>query len=176
MSEWITPRDWSTDELVTAALLNMHLRDNLNALKSPPSQQMLYDNGGAYTTNSTMLVLIDGTNLVCTLTTHGGPVMVFFQGTFQHTVGGMCSLDVQIDGTSQLGAGFDALVNQRVDGGAYRTMIMLGPVLVENLDAGEHTFAMLWKTTGNTLSLQSDSGDSTTANNTPAILWAREVS
>jgi hypothetical protein len=29
---WTTPRTWVTGELVTAALLNAHLRDNLNAL------------------------------------------------------------------------------------------------------------------------------------------------
>lgn len=31
---WTTPRTWVTSEVVTASLLNTHLRDNLNFLKS----------------------------------------------------------------------------------------------------------------------------------------------
>ena len=29
---WTTPRDWATGELVTAAMMNAHVRDNLKAL------------------------------------------------------------------------------------------------------------------------------------------------
>lgn len=32
---WTTPRTWSTGELVTAAVLNTHVRDNLNAIGNP---------------------------------------------------------------------------------------------------------------------------------------------
>jgi hypothetical protein len=31
---WTTPRTWVTDELVTAAIMNTHVRDNLNSLYS----------------------------------------------------------------------------------------------------------------------------------------------
>lgn len=34
---WTSPRTWTTTELVTAALLNSHLRDNLNFLASTTS-------------------------------------------------------------------------------------------------------------------------------------------
>jgi hypothetical protein len=34
---WTTPRDWSVGEVVTAAMLNSNLRDNLDYLFSPPS-------------------------------------------------------------------------------------------------------------------------------------------
>lgn len=33
---WTSPRTWSVGEVLTAALLNTHLRDNLNFLKSRP--------------------------------------------------------------------------------------------------------------------------------------------
>ena len=33
---WSQPRTWLTGELATAALLNQHLRDNLDWLKTPP--------------------------------------------------------------------------------------------------------------------------------------------
>ena len=33
---WTSPRTWAVGETVTAALMNLHLRDNLNAIASPP--------------------------------------------------------------------------------------------------------------------------------------------
>ncbi|KKL26736.1 hypothetical protein LCGC14_2392330, partial [marine sediment metagenome] len=30
---WVAPRTWSAGETLTAALLNVHLRDNLNAIR-----------------------------------------------------------------------------------------------------------------------------------------------
>ena len=34
---WSSPRSWSVGELVSASLLNTHLRDNLEFLKAPPT-------------------------------------------------------------------------------------------------------------------------------------------
>lgn len=39
MAAWTTPRTWTTAELVTASIANVHWRDNL---------QFLYDNGGLF--------------------------------------------------------------------------------------------------------------------------------
>ena len=33
---WTTPRSWSAGETVTSTILNTHVRDNLNAIVSPP--------------------------------------------------------------------------------------------------------------------------------------------
>ena len=43
---WSTPKTWTTGELVTAAQLNAHLRDNLNVV-NPTAIQILVDGGGA---------------------------------------------------------------------------------------------------------------------------------
>ncbi len=96
---------WQVDELVTADLLNTHLRDNLNALKSPPSQQAVRDNEAAYSTTSTSFVVVDGTNLKITLTTTGGDVLVRFTGTAHadSTSGRQMSFDVQVDETEVVG-------------------------------------------------------------------------
>ncbi len=57
---WTTPRTWVTDEVLTAALLNTHLRDNLNWLKTRVDtlstrviSLMLYD-------DNTSLIIGDG--------------------------------------------------------------------------------------------------------------------
>ena len=57
---WITPKTWAVDELVTASMLNTHLRDNLNYLLGRPKQVIRRDNNATYTTTSTSFVDIDG--------------------------------------------------------------------------------------------------------------------
>lgn len=101
---WTTPRTWQVDELVTATLMNTHVRDNLNALKAPPSQQIVRDNGARYTTTSTTFVPLDATNLVCTLNTNGGDVLVWFWGTFFISTTNVLALDIRYDGTTRVGA------------------------------------------------------------------------
>ena len=36
---WTTPKTWATNEVVTAANMNTHLRDNMAFLGSPPSSR-----------------------------------------------------------------------------------------------------------------------------------------
>lgn len=75
---WTTPKNWSAI-LVTVADLNTHIRDNLNALKTPP--QDIYSTGayaGANTTSSTF-VNIDATNLSLDITTTGGRIAILLQ-------------------------------------------------------------------------------------------------
>jgi len=37
MASWTSPRTWSTSELVTSAMMNTHVRDNLNAISPAPA-------------------------------------------------------------------------------------------------------------------------------------------
>jgi len=55
---WTTPRTWSPGETVTASLMNTHIRDNLNVLKTP-----IDDNGKIRALNSTYLASLDGSAL-----------------------------------------------------------------------------------------------------------------
>lgn len=65
---WTSPRTWLTGELVTAALLNTHVRDNLNYAKTAYSD---VDNGTAVFTNTVFADMdaLTGTPL-------GGPLSV----------------------------------------------------------------------------------------------------
>lgn len=77
---WSTPRTWTTNELVTASVMNTHVRDNLNALKSPPGAIYQNSSGSSlYTTSSTIWTDVDATNLKLTLTPDG--TVVFVQAT-----------------------------------------------------------------------------------------------
>lgn len=73
---WTNPKSWSVNELLTASLLNTHLRDNLLALKNPPTS--LFSPVTDYATSSTAYVDIDTTNLSRTITTTGGDVLIGF--------------------------------------------------------------------------------------------------
>ena len=172
---WTTPRTWSYGELVTQTMLNAHVRDNLLALKEPPSDQVIRNNLGMYTTTSTTLVAVDGANLKVTLSTNGGDVLVWFMGTFSATAGTTLLLDILIDGTARVGAGFEGLLAQGL--GTGKTVVSIPPVVVSGLAAGEHNFVLLWRGTGGaTLRLFSDTTSGTAPDNVPAILAAREVS
>lgn len=43
---WTSPRTYTTGELITAAILNTHVRDNFNVV-NPTAAQFLVDGGGA---------------------------------------------------------------------------------------------------------------------------------
>lgn len=72
---WTTPKTWATSELVTAAMMNTHLRDNLGYLLAgrPAAVAM---SRTAYTTTSTSMVDVDATNLKIVLTPSGSRALV----------------------------------------------------------------------------------------------------
>lgn len=163
---WTTPRTWSTGELVTASLLNTHLRDNLDALKNPPSDSYLANESANYTTTSTSFVDVDATNLVFTLDTGGGDVQVAFNGV----VGGNGTVyfDVEVDGVRFAG---DDGITRTINGSTHALSFI---ILVEGLAAGSHTFKLQWKVSASTGTLYAGAG---TANfDVHPQFWAREVS
>ena len=75
---WTTPKTWVASELVTASELNEQLRDNLNSLLAPP-EFFFATASGTFTTSSTTPVSISG-DYEQTITTRGGPVILFAKG------------------------------------------------------------------------------------------------
>lgn len=178
MADWTTPKTWAVSELVTAGLLNTHLRDNLLALKLPPRAQVKRDNAGFYSTTSTTFVLVDGTNLKHTIVTAGGPVKVFFQGTIHadSATSRRVYLDIQVDGSGGVGqdAGFAGGLMVTAISSTIGQGVVLGPVVIEGLSAGEHTFALVWKTNAGTMYLHADTSDISDENEVPAMFWVQE--
>jgi hypothetical protein len=153
---WTAPRTWTTGELVTAAILNSHVRDNLEFLKSPPTTVFNADQASDYTTTSTSFVNVNATDLALTITTSGGDVLLGFSGSALISTGSMF-LDVDMDG-ARLG-GDDGLVVV-TSGGASNRMNITFLRLVRNVIAGAHTFKLQWKGTGGTLTLYAGAGTS----------------
>lgn len=171
---WTTPKTWNVDELLTAANLNTHLRDNLNALKSPPTGHYECNEAADYTTTSTSFVDVDGTNLALTFTTNGGDVLVHFHASVMHTASGRICFDVAVDGNRV--AGDDGMIGGYVPVSAsgYPMVQMTFTRLLTGLSAGEHTFKLQWKTSGATARLYAGAG--TSWGDLHPQFWAREVS
>jgi hypothetical protein len=147
---WTTPKTWSVGELVTASDMNTHLRDNLNALKTPPSAHYVLDQASEYTTTSTSFVDVDATNLSSTITTNGGDVMVIFSGVFNHnTNGAIIFLNLSVDGANVQPE--DGIVSATLQA-ANRSNIVLF-YMVTGLPAGSHTFRLRWKTSSGVATL-----------------------
>ncbi len=166
---WTTPKTWQVDELVTAADMNTHIRDNLNALKSPPNAVYTPDETGDYTTQSGSFEAVDATNLALTLTTNGGDLLVHLHATVKNSASARIYFDVTVDGTRVAG-----------DDGIIATALSDSPEvvsftrLVSGLSAGEHTVTLVWKVSAGTATLYAGAG--TSGLDLHPQFWAREVS
>lgn len=150
---WTTPRTWADEELVTANLMNTHIRDNLNALKAPPAEEYERTSGSSYSTTATSFGTIDNTNMNLSITTAGGDVLVLFTGVVSNTDSlKTVNIDIEVDGT-RVGGSTSGIV--RALGTNYTNISFAW--LVTGLSAGNHTFKAMWKVTGGTGYLQSES-------------------
>lgn len=95
---WTTPKTWNTGDLVTAADLNTHVRDNMNVLFAPSNFQEVVGTSTDFNTTSTSYVDITGMSL--SITTVGGNLLVVVTGRLSTTnYPYESSLAVNIDGT-----------------------------------------------------------------------------
>jgi hypothetical protein len=163
---WTQPKTW-TSEPLTSTDLNTHLRDNLEILKDPPSDDYTLNQGADYGTTGTSFANVDGTNLSLTITTGGGDVIVHFDGYLLNATG-YVALDISIDGVRHFG-----------DDGICRIIAnSQGPIsftrLITGLAAGSHTFNLMWKVNAGTAVMYAGAG---TANfDIHPQFWGREVS
>lgn len=168
---WTTPKDWAVDEMLTASKLNTHLRDNLNALKSPPSDSYVVNEGSDYSPSGTSYEDIDATNLALTITPAGTEIMVHFHGTFFTTAGSVnLFLDLDIGGSAV--GGNDGIVSHYV--GTTNAAVSFTR-LITGLTAGQEiTIKMRWKCGATTLKMAAGAG--TSNRDVHGQFWAREMS
>lgn len=154
---WTTPRTWVAGEVPTAAIMNAHVRDNLNALKDPPTD---LDQNWNTTISTTSTSFVNITGAEVTITTTGGRVMIGFHTPHAASGGTTTYFTLTIDGTEISGhANGVALV------AAAGTSQMCFVYLTAALSAGAHTIRVQWRV---------DSGARTATIN-KFQLWAREA-
>jgi hypothetical protein len=138
---WTTPRTWVTSEVVSATHMNTHVRDNLNALKTPASAE--YNTAVNYTTSNTSMTAVDATNLHHSLATAGGPVMVFVTMTVNVTGTdntAQVKFDLAVDGVEE---GLIRAHSRKAGNDLDRTVITL-MFMKATLSADTHTFRLKW--------------------------------
>lgn len=157
---WTTPRTWVAGEVPTAAIMNTHVRDNLNALKDPPTA-VAQNFNVALSTTSTSFANMTGVEV--TLTTTGGRAMIGFSVMTQAsggTSGDYTAFEITIDGTAVSGhANGVAMVYSTFGGSIGMTY------LSSALAAGAHTVRIQWRT----------SNAARTVTASKFQLWAREA-
>ena len=170
---WTTPRTWTTGELITAAIMNTHIRDNLNVLKAPPSDNYEVNEVSDYTTTSTSFIDVDGTNLSFTFTTSGGDVMVHFHAALLAAAGNQIYFNVDIDGSPH--AADDGIIAVEDESGVSDAdQNVTFTRLIIGLSAASHTFKLQWKVDAGTATLYAGAG--TSEKDLHPQFWAREVS
>lgn len=148
---WTTPKTWSTGELVTAANMNLHVRDNLNALFSPNFGRSAYTSGANHTTTSTSFVNVDATNITFSVTSAGGMYWLGFTGrAFVNSGVNNMFIDIAVDGT-RLGDATNGLIRptSTTAGGFF---LVMAPA---TLTAGSRTITLQWRVSAGTGTLES---------------------
>jgi hypothetical protein len=151
---WTEPAEWEVGDVLTDERLNEEIRDNLLALKDPPSA--LYTLTGNYTTTSTSFVDVDTTNLSLTVTPTGTKVMIMLNLLLEHdTTLGITYFDILKNGaTISPGALGIAVVRHQNINVAGRYIAFTRVITVTGLTPNTSvTFKLQWKTGGTTSSI-----------------------
>jgi hypothetical protein len=164
---WTAPRTWNVGELVTAGLLNSHLRDNLEYLKAQDDLPLNYAAASSvslYSTGGSGWADVDGANLRLNLTTSGGAVLLGLSAQAKHTqAGGEIRLAWSIDG-ARLGDGYGFCMLQ-APAANYQQVISHTHARV--LSAGAHVITLQFDTTAATCYLGGLAGG--------IFIWALEL-
>lgn len=165
---WVEPITW-TNILSNASHFNEQIRDNLLALKAPPTAfHEVNEASGDYSTNSSTYSDIDS-DLSFTFTTSGGDVLIGFTGSVQAT-SGAGRMDISIDGTrlaNNPSGGVNYLLNGNLNISFCRW--------VRGLAAGSHTFTLQYMhIVGNPIRIPAGFG--TASYDLHPRFWVREVS
>lgn len=155
---WVSARTWSSGELVTASIMNAHVRDQLNAVKTPASFYCVVNEGADYTTTSATFADVDATDLGATFTTAGGLLFVCFSGCGGHVGNGRIFLDVVVDGTRY--GGDDGIIQVREPATPVTALNLSFSIVIAGLSAASHVIKLQWKTSGATATMYAGAGTS----------------
>jgi len=130
---WTIPLTWTANGVPSETDFNTHIRDNLNALKTPAFGQIFTASAGNYSTTATTAVPIDTANLSITLTTYGGNIECHCQ-VLMSANNGSPRLGLDYDGTAWAGTA----ITRGIAAGAAAAVAYT--VFVTGLASGSHTF------------------------------------
>lgn len=165
---WTTPLTW-TDILSDASHFNQQIRDNLLALKAPPTALYESNEVSNYSISTSTYADID-TDFNLSITTTGGDVVIDFTGSIAASAAAGGLVDVSVDSTRIVNNTSGGLLF--ISNGGPRVYSFSH--LIQGLSAGSHTFKLQWKSlAGATLTMYAGAG---TANyDVHPRFWVREM-
>jgi hypothetical protein len=171
---WTTPRTWS-NEVVTAAKWNVDVRDNLRALKDPPSQNYEPNEGANYSGSGSTSANVD-TDFNFSITTTGGDILVSFignaVGSNNSPPGPFVGFNVTVDGTSIISAsGYLAVFTS---GGLAPALVMFTR-RITGIAAGAHNINLKWNHSNAIGSMTMYAGAGSLNYDVHGQFWAREL-
>lgn len=157
MPSWTTMTDRSAGDVISEADWDA-FQGNIEYLLNPNADLNIVDNSGEYSTTNTSFEDIHATDFACTITTNGGPALVYFIGTNSATTGpANIRYDIDVDGTRH-GNAFSEGMSYRNAGATDDVASVMFAVVIDSLSAGSHTFKMQWKVDANQGDLYSGTG------------------
>lgn len=164
-----------TNTRVTKYQMNEQVRDNLLALKFPPSAVYTTPGGTPnYSTTSTSFVDVDATNMNLSITTTGNgaggnsDIFIGFNGTVYSSGSIRIYFRILLDNATVLNADDGLLVSE---GTGLRPVSFLFP---HSVAAGLHSAKLQWKVSSGTGQLMANAG--TNGRDIKAQFWIRELS
>lgn len=167
---WTTPRTWVTSEVVTASVMNTHVRDNLNetapanasasggfifatALNTVATRAIASDSvSTSQTTTSTSYTNLATTGPSVTITT-GTAVVVALNALMSNNSAGQTSyMSVDTSGATTLAASDAYCV--AYESGAASDQIIHSGVFLLGMTAGSNTYTAKYRVTGGTGTFQ----------------------
>lgn len=136
---WTAPRTWNVGELVTAALLNTHLRDNMEWLKAPAAVSA----SASTDISTTSTTLVDMTNMSGALTMVGTRLLVAFSGSVRSDSSRILVMGVRIDAVTTNFVHRDQPVTTQREANWFARVTGITP--------GSRTISIGWQTSAGTM-------------------------
>jgi len=163
MTTWTSPRSWSVGELVTAAIMNAHIRDNETFLKTPTESGKVQFASDFTTTSGTF---VDLTGMTTTITTQGGGLDVFLRVTLFNSSPAQTKFELLVDGsiTTYLGRFYNGSTT------IASTVTFFEHLTAAQVPAGSHTIKVQVNVGGGTTTIYG-----TTGTNGDPLFYVREA-
>lgn len=146
---YTTPRTWVAGEIVTAALLNTHLRDNLDYLKARPVARASDFDNTVISTSSTAFVDVTGASV--SITTSGSSrLLIIASGAFgPQGTGATIYITAVVDGVNQGDATYGITYGAFANYGSYACTLLTSAAVAD----GAHTVKLQVRVSGGTMSI-----------------------
>lgn len=166
---WTSPRTWVTNELVTAPLMNAHIRDNMDYLYTRPRDVDNANAGANYTTTATSFADVSTSDLSLTVTTTGGRVLVgFTANVYVVATAVRAYFNITVDGVAAVAD--DGLIVMQASANPSLVSFVF---MTDILSVATHMIRVQWKTNAGTLGMYSGAG--TASFDVHPQFWALEV-